>query len=311
VDSFDNVKITVGQDQLQDFDMSRKAFVDKLPAEQQKQLEEYKKKNSEAMKANEVIKSINADLQVAAQDFTDAGNARNTAIQTLGATASRADLEAKEKEIAAAKYGEVETLMLKDTAARPDATTLRVQLGEAEAGLARVQGDPKKYDEAEAAFKKALELEGVSKAPNPQVQGAAEAGLGEVYARTGKVPEANAAYDAAAKADPARAGINLRNEVVIFYQMNNAGAQVAAADKAIQVDPNQPILYYLKGQGLVQSATVDAKTQRIVLPPGCADAFQKYLELAPTGPYAADVKSILEQAGEKLVTSYTAGKSKK
>jgi hypothetical protein len=99
--------------------------------------------------------------------------------------------------------------------------------------------------------------------------------------------------------------------VVIFYQMNNAGAQVAAADKAIQVDPNQPILYYLKGQGLVQSATVDAKTQRIVLPPGCADAFQKYLELAPTGPYAADVKSILEQAGEKLVTSYTAGKSKK
>jgi tetratricopeptide (TPR) repeat protein len=238
-------------------------------------------------------------------------NARNTAIQTLGATASKADLDAKEKEIEAAKYGEVETLMLKDTAARPDATTLWVQLGQAQAGLARAQNDPKKYDEAEAAYKKALEEEATSKKPNPQVQGAANAGLGEIHARTGKVAEASAAYDAAAKANPASAEIYLKNEAVIFYQMNNAEAQVAAADKAIQVDPNQPILYYLKGQGLVQNATIDAKTQRIVLPPGCADAFQKYLELAPTGPYAADAKGILEQAGEKLVTSYTAGKSKK
>jgi tetratricopeptide (TPR) repeat protein len=291
--------------------MSRKAFVDNLPAEQQKQLEDYKKKNSEAMKANEVIKNINADIRVAMQDFTDASNARNTAIQTLGATASKADLDAKEKEIEAAKYGEVETLMLKDTAARPDATTLWVQLGQAQAGLARAQNDPKKYDEAEAAYKKALEEEATSKKPNPQVQGAANAGLGEIHARTGKVAEASAAYDAAAKANPASAEIYLKNEAVIFYQMNNAEAQVAAADKAIQVDPNQPILYYLKGQGLVQNATIDAKTQRIVLPPGCADAFQKYLELAPTGPYAADAKGILEQAGEKLVTSYTAGKSKK
>jgi tetratricopeptide (TPR) repeat protein len=311
IDSIDSVKIVAGQDLLQDDDMSRKAFVDKLPAEQQKQLEEYKKKNSEAMKANEVIKNINADIRVAMQDFTDASNARNTAIQTLGATASKADLDAKEKEIEAAKYGEVETLMLKDTAARPDATTLWVQLGQAQAGLARAQNDPKKYDEAEAAYKKALEEEAASKKPNPQVQGAANAGLGEIHARTGKVAEASAAYDAAAKANPSSAEIYLKNEAVIFYQMNNAEAQVAAADKAIQVDPNQPILYYLKGQGLVQNATIDAKTQRIVLPPGCADAFQKYLELAPTGPYAADAKGILEQAGEKLVTSYTAGKSKK
>ena len=36
--------------------MSRKEFIDKLPAEQKKQLEELKKHNSEAMKANEIIK---------------------------------------------------------------------------------------------------------------------------------------------------------------------------------------------------------------------------------------------------------------
>jgi hypothetical protein len=36
VDSFEGVKIVAGQDTLQDIDMSRKAFIDKLPPETQK-----------------------------------------------------------------------------------------------------------------------------------------------------------------------------------------------------------------------------------------------------------------------------------
>ena len=64
VDSFDNVKVVAGQDTPQDIDMSRKAFIDKLPPEQQKQLEELRKHNSEALKTNEVIKALNADLKV-------------------------------------------------------------------------------------------------------------------------------------------------------------------------------------------------------------------------------------------------------
>src|SRR5208282_706281 len=107
-----------------------------------------------------------------------------------------------------------------------------------------------KYDEAEPTFKKVLELEAASKKPNPGIQGAANAGLGEIYARAGKVPEANAAYDAAAKVNPTQAGFYLKNEAVIFFQMSNADAQVAVANEAIAIDPNQPILYYLKGQGL-------------------------------------------------------------
>jgi hypothetical protein len=60
---------------------------------------------------------------------------------------------------------------------------------------------------------------------------------------------------------------------------------------------------------LVQNATVDPKTNRIVLPPDCTAAYQKYLELAPTGPYADEVASILQQAGEKVSSSYKAPKS--
>ena len=301
IDSFDNVKIVAGQDTEQDLDMSRKEYVDKLSPEQKKQLEDLKKHNAEALKANEVIKNLNNDLKLVQQDFKDADSAQATAVQTLGASASKADIEAKVTEIKTAKYTEVETMMLKDTAAKADASVLWAELGQAQVGL-------KKYDEAEASYKKALEVDLASKKPNIAVQGTAQSGLGEVYARTGKIPEAEAAYDAAAKVNPTSAALYLKNEAVIYFQTSNGDAQVAAADKAIAVDPNQPLVYYLKGQGLIQKATFDSKTNMIVLPPGCAEAYQKYLELAPTGPYAAEVKGILEQAGQKIASTYKAPK---
>jgi tetratricopeptide (TPR) repeat protein len=304
IDSFDNVEITGGQDTLQDFDMTRQAFVDKLPPEQQKQLAELRKKNAEALKENSVIKSLNADLKTSAEDIREADAARATAIQQLGPSASKADVDAKEEQIKSEKYKAIEAMMTKDTAAKPDAAVLWAQLGQAQAGL-------KEYDAAIASFKKALDVDAKSSKPNPVIQGLAQSGLGEIYARTGKVAEANAAYDAAAKVNPAQAPLYLKNEAVIFFQSGNADAQVAAADEAIKVNPNDAILYYLKGQGLVSKATIDPKTQRIVLPDGCADAYQKYLELSPDGPYANDVKGILQQAGQKVNSSFSAGKKKK
>ncbi|MGO9316266.1 MAG: tetratricopeptide repeat protein [Terracidiphilus sp.] len=300
IDSFDGVKIGAGQDVLQDFDMSRKEFVDRLPADQQKQLVELRKHNAEALKANDVIKHINDDLKVVSQDFKDANNALALATQALGSSASKPDIDAKEIEIKTAKFTEVETLMLKDSAAKPDASVLWAQLGQAQLGLAQlgpVDDRPAKYAQAEATYKKVLEVEAASKKPDSQAQGAANSGLGEIYARTGKVPEAQAAYDAAAKINPSQASFYFKNEAIIFFQTGNADAQVAAADEAIKIDPkNMPILYYLKGQGLLQKATFDAKTGKYNLPPGCAEAYQMYLQLAPTGQFAADVKGILAQA---------------
>jgi tetratricopeptide (TPR) repeat protein len=308
VDSIENVKIEAGQDLNVDDDMSRQAFVDKLPEEQKKQLEEIRKHNSEAMKTNEVIKNLNADLKVVTQNIHDADGAHATAQQQLGANASKADLDAKEKEIKTAKYTEIVSLMEKDTAVRPNEPVLWAYLGLGQAGL-------KKYDEAETSYKKVIELSSTAKAPKPDILGMAHSGLGEIYARSGKVPEANAEYAEAAKADPTKAAFYLKNEAVIFFQSNNADAQVAAAQEALKTDPNQAVLYYIIGQGLVQKATMgpdpkNPKQQIIQLPPGCAEAYQKYLELAPTGPYAADAQGILAQAGQKVSSTYKAGKSK-
>jgi tetratricopeptide (TPR) repeat protein len=300
-DRFDNIKVTTGVDTAADVDMSRKEYIDALPEETRKQLEELKKHNSEALKANEVIKNLNADLKIVTQDIKDADGAHATALQQLGASAARADVDAKENEIKSQKYTEVETLMKKDTTVRPTESVLWAYLGQGQLG-------EKKYDDAETSYKKALEVDAASKKPNPAIQGMANEGLGTIYARAGKVAEANAAYAAAAKADPQKAAFYLRNEAVVFSQVGNSDAQAAAADEAIKVDPNDALLYYLKGQALVSKATVDPKTQRIVLPPGCGEAYQKYLELAPNGPYAADVKGILDQAGQKVSSTYKAGK---
>jgi tetratricopeptide (TPR) repeat protein len=304
VDQFDNIKIEAGQSIVQDFDLSRPDYIKKLSPEQQKQLEDLKKKNSSALAANALTKQLNGDLTAVVQDIKDADGATQAATQQLGAGATKAAIDAKAGEIKAAKYSDVETLMQKDATAagaRTDVSIIYARLGQAKVGL-------KKYDEAEAAFKKALEMEAGSKKPNPEVVGLSQSGLGELYARTGKVDQATTAYDAAAQANPKGAAVYLKNQAVIYYQTGNAAAQVAAADKAIAADPTNPLLYYLKGQGLVGNATVDSKTNKIVLPPGCGEAYQKYLELAPDGPYAADAKSILDSAGQKINSSYKAGK---
>ncbi|WP_058186775.1 tetratricopeptide repeat protein [Terracidiphilus gabretensis] len=304
VDQFDNIKIEAGQSIVQDFDLSRPDYIKKLSPEQQKQLQELKQKNSSAMAANTLTKQLNADLAAVVQDIKDADAASATAAQELGAGATKQAIDAKVGEIKTAKFTDVETIMQKDATAagtRTDVSIIFARLGQAKLGL-------KKYDEAEAAFKKALEMEAGSKKPNLEVQGLSQSGLGELYARTGKVDQATAAYDAAATANPKSAAVYLKNQTVIYYQTGNAAAQVAAADKAIAADPTNPLLYYLKGQGLVGNATVDPKTNKIVLPPGCAEAYQKYLELAPTGTYAVDAKSILDSAGQKIQSTYKAGK---
>lgn len=305
-DHLDNIQVMAGKDTQVDDDMSRKEYIDNLPADQRKQLEEIRKKNAAAMQANSVIKNLNADLKVCDQDFRDVDSALDAATKALGAGASKADSEAKANEIRTAKYSEAETLMLKDTAAKPDVSILWNDLAQAQLGL-------KKFDEAIVTYKKVIELDTASKKPNPQVQGAAFSGLGEIYARTGKIQEASDAYDSAAKAYPPGAAIYYKNEAVIFSHpdTSNSDAEAAAADKAITADPKVAIVYYLKGQGLIAKATLDSVTGKMILPPGCAEAYQQYLALAPTGPFADEVKGILAEATQTHNTAFGPDKTKK
>ena len=271
VDQIENVKIDAGQDLHQDDDMTRQAFMDKLTPDQKKQVEEFKKKNADVVKGNQLVKNLNADL-------ADARTANHDK-----------------------KFDVAETLMLKDTGLKPDGELLWYELGNSQLGL-------KKYDDATTSFKKAADLGAAAKKPSPELIGGAHAGMGEAEARNNKPQDATNDYDEAAKANPTKAAFYYTNETVVFQNVGNADAQVAAADKAIAADPKNPLPYYLKGQGLAGKITVDSKTGAYVLPPGCAEAYQKYLELAPTGTFAAESKAILDASQSKVENKYKAKK---
>jgi tetratricopeptide (TPR) repeat protein len=270
VDRFENVKIVAGQPATQDFDLSRPEYIKKLSPEEQKQLADMKSKNAGIQKENAQVKNLNADLASARQSIKDK------------------------------KFDDAATLMQKDSAAKPDAAVLWVE-------LAIAQNGQKKSDDAITSAKKAIETNAASKKPSPEIEGAANNTLGEAYAAKNQIPDATAAYDAAAKAQPAQAGMFYSNEAIVLAKSGgNADAVAAAADKAIAADPNKPVPYYLKGQALIAKATVDPKTNKIVAPPGCEEAYEKYLQLDPNGPMAADAKNILTQIGSKQAKSYKA-----
>lgn len=271
VDQIDNIKVVAGQDTEANDDMSRQDYVDKLSPEQKKAIEEIKTKNASILKENAQIKNLNGDLQKA-----------------------RADDQAK-------NFADAATLMQHDVAIKPDEPLLWVELGQAQLGL-------KQYSDAETSLNKCITLETAAKKPNPEVIGSAGNALGEAYADDNKVPESQAAYDAAAKANPSGAGMYYQNETIVMSRTGQTDAIVAAADKAIAADPTRPIPYYLKGQALIGKATMDPKTQKIIAPPGCEEAYEKYLQLAPTGQFANDAKQVLAEMNS---APDTGSKSKK
>jgi tetratricopeptide (TPR) repeat protein len=242
-----------------------------------------------------------------------------------------AQIVAARKATAEKRFADSEAMMSKVTTEDPKLVLPWVELALAQLGL-------KKYPEAEKSFKTALGLDttsierahsddfyqtadkpgvvaptatrnarntvdGVvnnSQSRTPEIKGVSWAGLGEIYANQGKIKEAEEAFDNAAASFPQQAALYRRNETILFFQAGNSEAQLAAADKAIALDPTRAALYYFKGQALVSKAAIDPTTQKMVLPPGCTEAYQKYLELEPNGPYSADAKGILTGAGIPL-----------
>lgn len=294
LDFNESVVFAAGDDKLVNFDMSRKEYIDKMTPDERKMLEEYKKKNADAVANNAKITNLNTLLQQARAD-TKAGN-----------------------------FDAAITAMQSATTTKPDEAILWIALGDAQLGSADAAAkaaksagtsptDPaiaQKFSDAATSYKKGVDLNAASKKPSPEIAATAYNQLGQAYAKQGNAKDSADAYDQAAKAQPAQAGMYYFNEAATLYNAGKMDEAAAAADKAIAADPKKADAYYIKGQALIPKATVDPKTQKVVAPPGCVDAYQEYLELAPDGPHAADVKGILEGIGEQVKSSYKAGKKK-
>ena len=129
---------------------------------------------------------------------------------------------------------------------------------------------------------------------------------GNAYLKLHKNQEAVAAFTKAASMDP-NPGTAYFNICATQYNSGNTEGALAACDKAITADPNRADAYFIKGSLMVAQGKMD-KSGKYEAPPGAAEALNKYLELAPDGPHANDVKQMLQFIGSKVQTTYKAKK---
>ena len=278
--------IPVGVDEVvQDIDLKKEAEKPRegMTAEQVKQAQETQAK---VTKENTTIKALNEKL-VAAKTASDAGDFE-TAIATL-----------------------TEANQMDNTR-----SLIWFRLGDAYRLSATKQTDPaekqKRLESAVTDYQKAIELRKGSEAESKEATNASTLAayynnLAEAYSKANKVDDAVAAYSKASEADPTHAAQYMFNTGAVLTNAGKVDDAIAAFDKVIAADPNKAEAYYWKGVNMIGKATL--KGDKMVAPDGTAEAFQKYLELQPTGAFAQPAKDMLASIGATIETGF-GGKKK-
>ena len=275
----------VGADEaVLDFDLKKSqaeaAQQKGISAEQLKQMQEAQAKN--AKEAN-TVKALNEKLS-AANTAMQAGDFE-TAVNTLN--------EATQMD--------------------PTRDLLWARLGDAHLSSAPKQTDSaekaKRYGDAVIDYQKAIDLKkqtmATSQKPDdPKVLAAYYNNLGQAEAKTGQLDESVKAYDQAAQLNPPGAAQYYYNQGAVLTNSGKVDEANAAFDKAIAADPTKADAYYQKGVNLINKATTDPKTGKVIPAPGTAEALNKYLELQPTGQFADGAKGMLQYIGSSIETSY-------
>lgn len=275
-----------------DFDLQkeaeRQAKGEGLSAEEMKARQEQAAK---AQKENNTVKSLQAKLDAA-----------NAAIQ------------AKDYETAITNLTEANQI-------DPSRDVLWYRLGDAYRLSASTQTDPaekqKRYESAIDSYNKAIQLvqDGLQSGKEKDAAKANQklAGfyinLADAYAKDRKIDDAVKSYETAAKVDPAQAASAYFNIGAVYTNAGRVDDANAAFDKCIAADPNRAEAYYQKGVNLLGKATLQG--DKTIAPPGTAEAFQKYLEVAPNGPNAQSAKDLLASIGSSVETSYGTKKKPK
>ena len=275
--------IPVGVDELvQDVDLKKEAEQaaqgQGMTPEQAKQVQE---QQAQAAKETNTVKALNDKLNVA-KTASDAGDFE-TAVTTL--------TEATQMD--------------------PSRDLLWFKLADANRMSANKQTDPaekqKRLETAVTDYQKAIDLRSTSefakKDPDNNAKTAAYYNnLAEAYSKSNKVDESVASYAKAAELDPTHAGQYMFNTGAVLTNAGKVDAAIVAFDKVIAADPSKASAYYWKGVNMIGKATL--KGEKMVAPEGTAEAFQKYLELEPTGTFAQPAKDMLASIGASIETTY-------
>lgn len=275
--------VSVGLDEVVlDFDLKKEqmssAQASGMTAEQVKQIQE---QQAQAAKETNTVKALNDKLNIA-KTASDAGDFE-TAVTTL--------TEATQMD--------------------PNRDLLWFKLGDAYRMSATKQTDPaekqKRFESAVTDYQKAIELRTNSEAAKKEADGNIKTAayynnLAEVFSKSNKIDDSVASYAKAAELDPAHTAQYMFNTGAVLTNAGKVDAAIAAFDKVIAADPSKAAAYYWKGVNMIGKATL--KGDKMVAPEGTAEAFQKYLEIEPTGTFAQPAKDMLASIGANIETTY-------
>jgi superkiller protein 3 len=140
----------------------------------------------------------------------------------------------------------------------------------------------KKYDDAAAAYRKAIALK-----PD---DADAHAQLSLALANAGAIDEATKEVQEVAKLDRTLAGQYYYNIGAVLTNQRKPKDGLEMFKKAVEVDPKNALSYY--ELGIAYFASPDTLAQSIA-------ALEKYLELQPAGPEASGARQLLATAKAK------------
>ena len=162
------------------------------------------------------------------------------------------------------------------------------------ANIGTVQGQAKKYDEAEAAYKKAIELKpdfaeaynGLANVYNAAKKFDLAAEASKKAMELATAPAAGGAPGAPGAAPAAPSASQTFNQGVILWNAGKIPEAKAAFEAAVKADPNMADARYWLGMSLVNAGTPEAMKE-------AKPHFEAYLKLSPTGQYADTAKAIV------------------
>jgi tetratricopeptide (TPR) repeat protein len=290
VDHINNLHTHPGDPQVENFDM--------------KQSQEANKALSESLKTGTLSKeqerSMSAEQKAAlekANKENEAKLAKNKALNDAY-NAGKAAMEAKKFDEAVADFAKAAEI-------DPNQAVIFSQMATSYEGAAKAKP-------AEAADLRAKEIDSWKKAiaidPN---NGGYYNNMALAYGSMKDIPNTQASIDKAAELDPAGAGKYYFNMGALLTNSGQTDAACTAFKKAIDADATYADAHYQYGICLVSKAQVNAKTGKVIPPPGTIEAFQKYLELKPDGKDADAAKAMLASMEGAVSTTYVDPNAKK
>jgi len=146
----------------------------------------------------------------------------------------------------------------------------------------------KRDEEAEASYKKAIELNPTE----PKLYSV----LGEFYMKRKRMEEARAQFETAANLSPEEAPMFWFNLAATFFNTGELKSAIEPLNRVIELDPGHANAHFFLGVALYNTAEskIEGGQVKTILAPGTREHFETYLALAPDGQYANDAKQYLQ-----------------